>query len=202
MSLVHLRKLQLLLFKSVYLNGNHELLVTSWNGWVEFECGEGYMLQVDKSLKMLIPQWLCKTLNHKHKPGCQYIKNCKGMTVDRLSSMAVWLSEQAFQDAIYTCVLTTSVEQNTRTKILLLLPALHTFKLEQLCLSASWFNFYFTPLIRPSQSWSSQLQFLKPYLLSHFIHGPPQIVVVQVSQWIPQRRERTFKGVRFTLQDD
>lgn len=74
------------------------------------------------------------------------------MTVDRLSSMAVWLSEQAFQDAIYTCVLTTSVEQNTRTKILLLLPALHTFKLEQLCLSASWFNFYFTPLIRPSQS--------------------------------------------------
>lgn len=85
---------------------------------------------------------------------------------------------------------------------MLLLPALHTSKLEQTCLSATWFNFHFTPLISPSESRGSQLQFLMPYLLSHFIHGPPQIVVVQVGQWIPQRRECTLKGVRFTLQDD
>lgn len=60
------------------------------------------------------------------------------------------------------------------------------------------------PSLCPSwrQAELAQLQCRMPYLLPHFIHGPPEVVVVQNGQGIPHRREWAFKGVRFTLQDE
>lgn len=56
----------------------------------------GLNLSVEKDIcyrtTSLLKCLFLKVLNHKHKHGCLYIKNWKGMTVDRLSRMAFRMS--------------------------------------------------------------------------------------------------------------